>query len=334
MFHHLGRDGFSIDPPDRCVRVVVKLGCGALKLEFLTCGDANSAFWSQAALFRLALNSLGEPYSSARQVLSVGTTGQEDRVPKQWEPWLTGVEIDWVEESQKCLRLYQLAQPTADLSIMCDADTLLLKPLPQSFLEEAIRRPAISGVIAHYPPPLLHYEGSPSRPLTSVASMWNALARRILGRPMEMRYRYTMLDDDSERAPFYVNHGFVAAPAELMHEMGRHIGEILPDVQYVIDNDFCFQIAIACAVERGSLAHRTLPMRFNFPNDPICDRRYPEDLVNVVLIHYLRTTTFDRHRILADAEAFGAFMNLPLNGSNETFRDHVRNLTGGMFPFA
>ena len=42
-------------------------------------------------------------------------------------------------------------------------------------------------------------------------------------------------------------------------------------------------------------------MRYNFPNDPIAERMYPDDLANVVVYHYLRTAAFNRHEIFVDA---------------------------------
>jgi hypothetical protein len=266
-------------------------------------------------------------------VLSVGLTDGLNEVPEHWRPWLHDVDIDWVDERAKCLQLYQLASPTADLSIICDADTILVNPLPDDFLQDAVRRPAISAVLAHYPPPITNRDGTSNRQVTSVEELWDALGSRLLGRPLERPYRYTLLDDDSARAPFYVNHGFIAAPAKLMRQMGSLVGAMLNEVTGIVDNDFCYQIAVACAVEGGHLPHESLPIRFNFPNDPLCDQRYAEELARVVVVHYLRTELFDRHKILADARDFEAFMTAALDGSNRTFRDHVRHLTDGVFPF-
>ena len=91
--------------------------------------------------------------------------------------------------------------------------------------------------------------------------------------------------------------------------------------------------AIPYALERGSIPHRTLPMRFNFPNDPRFDRRYPVELDNILLVHYLRTRLFDRHTLFTDEAQFARFMTAPLKGSNHAFRDAVRRLSGGRYPF-
>ena len=75
-------------------------------------------------------------------------------------------------------------------------------------------------------------------------------------------------------------------------------------------------------------------MRYNFPNDPIADGKYSSEIGQLCLIHYLRTELFDRHKIFASADAFEAFMGLQLGGSNRIFQDRVREITGGIYPFA
>ena len=74
-------------------------------------------------------------------------------------------------------------------------------------------------------------------------------------------------------------------------------------------------------------------MRFNFPNDPIADELYPYELENVILIHYLRTNLFNRHRIFADLIDFRQFIRAPLIGSNKIFQSYVLHLTDGTYPF-
>ena len=46
-----------------------------MKLDFLLCGSANDAFFSQIAFFRLCLNALGGVYSDARVVAVFGDYG-------------------------------------------------------------------------------------------------------------------------------------------------------------------------------------------------------------------------------------------------------------------
>ena len=104
-------------------------------------------------------------------------------------------------------------------------------------------------------------------------------------------------------------------------------------VREVLDNNFYEQIALPYAIEKAGLACRALPMRFNFPNDPVAEAQHPEEAGQIVNIHYLRTKIFDRHRIFADAVAFRKFIEMPLTGSNATFRTAIKKLTGAVYPF-
>ena len=76
-----------------------------------------------------------------------------------------------------------------------------------------------------------------------------------------------------------------------------------------------------------------LPLRFNFPNDPLAETLYPEELESVSAIHYLRTDRFDRHEIFASPDEFAQFLELPLDGANRLFRKAVRRLLGDRYPF-
>jgi hypothetical protein len=306
-----------------------------VKIEFLMCGEATEAFWSQAAIFRCRLNALGEPYASARQVLCLGVSEEAHRVPSRWTKWFGDIEVHWADskEAEDCM-LYRAADPSSDVSILCDADTLLMDVLPESFLRDCVQKPAIRGVVAHYPPPLRRRDGSTYPLVTTPSDMWTTLSDRILGRPITMVHSYTLVNGADDMCPFYINHGFVAAQSALMVEFGRLLPDVLATVRTVIDNHFCYQIAIPFVVERASLPYEALPMRYNFPNDPVCDRMYPEELKRVLVMHYLRTDLFDRHVIFAEEREFDRFMNLSLTGSNQVFQTGVRALTDGVYPFA
>ena len=74
-------------------------------------------------------------------------------------------------------------------------------------------------------------------------------------------------------------------------------------------------------------------MRYNFPNDELAERRYPEELENVKIFHYLRTGEFDRHRIFLDSANYRAFVQSSLSGVNQVFQNHVKRIFGEAYPF-
>ena len=60
---------------------------------------------------------------------------------------------------------------------------------------------------------------------------------------------------------------------------------------------------------------------------------YPLELNEVIVMHYLRLSLFDRHKIFADKVHFDEFMILELAGSNLVFQNYIRKLTNGKYPF-
>ena len=315
------------------------------RIEFLLCGSPNDAFYSQVAFFRLSLDQLGEAYRAARVVAVFG--GEEDPVlPPRWERLFDRIES--IHASVEAFRehgyfaasdlRYGFLDPTADISCLCDADTVLVRPLPIEFIEEMKVRPAICGVVAHYPFPISRattddseghglFHGMPQ------AQAWERMGQIVLGRPMPRPLRYTLLEGvEDDRCPFYINYGFLAGPPGLLASLDRQLQEIQPDVSRMVGNEFYGQVGIALAVERAAIPWRALPMRFNFPNDRNADRLYPEELEKVVLLHYLRHTIFDRQAIFASRASFEEFLAMRLVGSDRVFQQYAQRITGGVYP--
>jgi hypothetical protein len=290
-------------------------------------------------MFRLSLDSLGLAYKNARLVLCVGSPHPPVALPKRWEKAFQSIELHWVAAANYAKvgdgaqghELYNLVSSSADISIICDADSMLLAPLPDQFCQEMTAEPAICGVIAHFAPPLSHYPESDNLPVPSQEYLWDRLARATLGLSLRCETPYTLATDGSVGPGFYINHAFIAAPPQMLRELHRAQEKIRPIVRQILDNDFYDQIAVALAVEKTGLPYRQLPMRFNFPNDRQADSLYPCELENVVLLHYLRTQFFDRHCIFTSEACFEHFLSLELVGSDARFQQHVRSITGGVY---
>lgn len=304
------------------------------------CGNHTDAFLSQAAIYRLMLDSLGRDYAEARLVLCVG--GPERMpLPARWQKPFERIEVFWADADEYRLHgdlaqsdlIYRVMKPSADISIICDADTLLLQPFPEDFVSAMIRSPALSGCIAHYPPPMNDFRTPAPTPVRSARELWDILGGKILGRRIDLPFSYT-LREEPEPCPFYINLGFFASTPALFREFYREHKALVPLVRQILDNDFYEQIALTFGIERAGLPVRTLPIRFNFPNDPIAEALYPQDTADIVNIHYLRTNLFNRHSIFAAEDEFNRFMAMPLESSNAVFRDAIRNLSGGTYPFS
>ena len=304
-----------------------------MKLDFIIPASPNDAFFSQAAMFRLALDSLGGAYRDARLVVVFGDAVQTP-VPEAWRPHFERIDVEWALPEvfardgyrAQCDRRFEVIRPDADLVVLCDADTLPLRPFGPDVLDLA-RRDAIGGVIAHYHFP---WKGTSGDSLTD----WNLIAREVIGTGIETPYRYILLDPERPGAcPFYINLGLLVGSPTSLSRLNESCKEIRPKVKVIIDNYFDAQVTLALATACSNLNTAALPARYNYPNDPVADKMYPSELSDIRLIHYLRTELFDRHNIFANEDSFNIFLKLELDGSNRIFQSFVRDLTAGRYPF-
>jgi hypothetical protein len=270
-------------------------------------------------------------------------SGEGVPLPQRWLPYLDNIKFYYAPLDHfgpmdgRLIRYadhrrysYTLVDPDADISIICDADTLLLQRFEDEFFEDMTRHPAIGAVLAHHPPEVTDELGHDYRSMTN-DQFWHAISSHVLGAPVPLNNRYILADDMA--CPFYVNNGFVAAPPRLMLELHRALCVVQPKIREFLDNIFYGQISVALAVELAGLPTRALPVRYNYPNTNVADEKYASELSRVRLLHYQRTDIFDRHKIFVDAEAFNSFVTMNLGGSNAVFQRRIRELTGGIYPF-
>ena len=313
-----------------------------MKLDFLLCGSATDAFFSQIAFFRLCLNALGGVYSDAR-VVAVFGDHEVEMLPGRWRRYFDGIEVEWDSSSPKDYenmdkyagrhyRRFELVRADADLAILCDADVAVLKPFDK-LIGDLTSRPAIAGVIAHF-----HFTwddpdtdwGRRGDPDTD----WSEISRSILGKDIEMPYQYSLMEGDPDRCPFYINYGVFIGTPDLLREFHRSAIQLEPKVFQTTKSWFSAQITVPLVCAALELPTRSLPMRYNFPNDDLADTMYPEEMEDIRFLHYLRTHEFDRHQIFSDERYFDEFMNRKMKGSNEIFRRHAYELLEGRYPFS
>jgi hypothetical protein len=308
-----------------------------MKIEFLIPGSPTDAFYSQAAMFRLGLDSLGGMYSRARVALCLGAPSPTS-LPARWRPHLDRVEVCWApsdyfqRDGHPGTYRYDILDPACDFSVLCDADTMLVAPFDDRDLRDFASRPAVRGVIAHFPPPRVDDAGRNYSAL-SPEGFWQFLAERTLGRSLQLNHFHTLTEAPTA-CPFYVNYGFVLGQHALLSRLGREVSNMLPRIRQTLENRFIDQIGLSLGCAAAQIPVDDLPMRFNFPNDLNADAKYPGELAHVKMIHFLRTDRFDRGKIFASAEDFQAFLQLDLCGSNRLFQQRVREITAGLYPFA
>lgn len=297
-----------------------------MKLDFLICGAPTDAFLSQIAFFRLSLDNLGGCYKKARLVASFGDHSVQ-KIPKRWEHYFKNIDIEWshpigavnLNYSAQHYHRFKVFRPDADMVIICDADTVLIRPFPE-LIKMCIQAPALFGVIAHY-----HM---------TTDKDWQEIANAVIEKPVKIKYKYTLEAVDSlPSAPFYINYGFLASTPSLLNKLYNKDIQLIDSIIEQVGPLWASQVSVALASEALNLPSYALPMRYNFPNDKKADKLYPNELDDIVLVHYLRNTNYNRHKIFSNEKEFNHFISLDLDGSDKVFQQHVLKLTDATYPF-
>ena len=129
--------------------------------------------------------------------------------------------------------------------------------------------------------------------------------------------------------PPYFNFGMVVAPAEMMEQISAEMPAADAFVNAQVTTIYRFQIALTLAIMKRGLPTRSLPMRYNYPNHPGFDERYPEELNDIRVLHYLKVQAkvVDRKKDFATLASVAALIQRPnLRGSNEIFRRRIEEL--------
>lgn len=300
----------------------------ARRICFSIPGEMTDGFLSQIAMFRLALRALPAPIGGARIIAYLGCP-PGSTVPLRWQPYLHDVEFRLFHEPAPDNQLIQATQrfcqddPALDYVILCDADTLILGDITQALVQLA-HGFAAAGVIAHAPP--------------CSEKDWIALSTAITGTPIALPYHYTIWTTSSgptHRAPFYVNHGFLAFRADALRDFAAPYLEMRKTVASRVERPFFTgQIALALTLHALGWQGAALPMRYNFPNDPRAFDLHNREAQDIRVLHYLREHHFQRASLFADATAFHAFADTLPAPADQPLHDAILRLTGGQYPFS
>ena len=303
------------------------------RVAILIAASPTRAFFSQLAAFSLAIRNI--PWSRWEPRVHVYVGGECDPdAYTDWRPHLREMDLIWVSDARFAREgdwaqsddVFRFAPRDVDVLLAMDADTLPVASL-ETVLDRVLETGSVAGTLAHYP--------FPDR---SVRDSWERVARGLLDVPLEFGFSYSLIGpgspDEHRLAPFYLNFGVVFFPSGSFAEVARQYLRMRPTVAERLDEPvFSGQVALTLAVTVAGVRTWALPMRYNFPNDPVAERMYPGDLAHVAVFHYLRTGKFDRHTIFTSREEYYRFLGLQLTGVDLRFQDSVREIIGSDYPF-
>lgn len=309
------------------------------KVCFLIPASPTPGFLSQIAAFDLALRRLTwqrwQPSILACFGEEVGEEHRKDFA--RWRDAMPNVAAVFCPPSAENTYYYdqidgllRWAPRDADVLVRADADTLPVGCL-EGVLDFVADNSAIAGTIAHY--------RFPSAEGVSNRDAWLAVSEGFASAPLRFDYSYSLADPrlsaDERATPFYLNDGFVFVARNYFERFAPLFLDIRPRLMNRLQVPyFAGQIALALAVATIPLPAFAAPLRYNFPNDAVAAARYPEELENAAVFHYLRTDEFDRQKIFLSTDEYARFLAAPLNRPNAGFRDGVVKLFGTDYPFA
>lgn len=308
------------------------------KVAFLIPASPVRAFYSQIAAFSLAVSRLN--WHRWEPTVHVCMGGEPDiEAFRDWLPHLPDVATVFVPASVSASTpwyfaqydgLHRWAPRDADVVVRTDADTLPVGDL-EDLLDHVAETGSIAGVIAHFK--------FPAWPGTTSREAWLRIAQGLIDAPLDFAYTYSLVGteviEDDRITPFYVNFGAVFFPRAGFDRFSERYLALRPRLMdRLLHPYFAGQIALALAIADIGARTCALPMRYNFPNDELAADRFPEELNEVKIFHYLRTEAFYRHNIFVDSERYNAFIHMPLVGVNAVFQRYVKEIIGEENPFA
>jgi hypothetical protein len=291
-------------------------------------------FFRQVECLYRSAQACGGLTGDVRVVVSVG----EDMEPYDiaaTQPWSdTNVLWRWVKREEFRKLGYHAAvldrfkvESDATVVLFADADTLFVNNV-DDLLESLQTVPAIAGVMAHVPPFV-------TRPEETWETTFSKLGRRL---PSDL-HQHTgwgamFHRHDVRFSPIYYNFGAVFVPRHLLSNLADAYHRQLVVAESADVGYFIGQLALTLAIYKLDLPRIALSPRYNFPNDPMFEAQYPQDLADLRILHYLRLDEVQRDTIWRSQEETLAFINRRnLRPSNEILRRTVEKLwtmEGGM----
>ncbi len=286
------------------------------------------SFLYQLRCLTHSLRRFGGTYRDAPVIATVGADtvdeGMADRMP-----WLAanGIELRWVPEAEfvqlgifatGATRIGHAFQ--SDMVLFLDADTLIRRPL-DGLIERCYRERVVSGVIAHHAP-LLGWKQEPPD--------WAKLFALCGVSEPRLEYEHTgwgylFSDLRYRHCPAYFNYGVVAAPAEMLSQIGRVANGHLARIRDMVGTCYDAQLAFSVAIAQLGFPTRALPMRYNMANQPLIEAIHRSEVDQAIVLHLLSEHQFHRAEAFASLSSLEAFIaRTDLRVTNRMAQEVVR----------
>ena len=272
-------------------------------VEFRIPISPTQSFYDQIELFCFSLNKLGGLYRAAKVILFVGGDVNIQNV-RAANLWSRNLNVEWYAVPDDIFAEYSFygtanwrfegPEPTSDLIILADADTILVKEFDENLLNCDLGRPVVLGFQAHYPPG----ENAEIIPSPFSPEYWAGILDAVGVSRSAIRHRYSMdLEGNFPLAPPYFNYGFVAFNRSAFNNVQVRISEAHKAVLVKTNSFMQCQIALTIAILKSDTDYVHLPARYNYINDNIFIEHFQDEISKIINIHYLRLNTIDRSKI-------------------------------------
>lgn len=269
------------------------------------------AFLYQLRCLTHSLRRFGGAYRDAPVIATVGVDRVDEGMAGRM-PWLAanGIELRWVPEDEfaasgvSATGAARLDQDfRSDMVLLLDADTLIRRPL-DGLIDGAYRDQALCGVIAHATP--LGSGRLEDPDWARVFSICGLPAPRLEFEHTGWGYLFN--DPRHRRCPAYFNYGVVAAPAASLRAIGPVYREHLARLREAMASYFDAQIALSTSIARLNIPVRSLPFRYNMPNNPLLEALHHQELEHAVILHLLAEQYFKRNEAFASLASLQEFV--------------------------
>ncbi len=278
-----------------------------MRLEFRIPISPTRKFYSLVRFFDFALRRLpGAHYRNARVRVVVGDYCDLDHVRRE-NAWSEKSDIVWEKTPDRTFeefhwggtanRRLEIDPNGADVIVLSDADTVLLRDIDPLLGAPQPSRPTVRGHMAHFPPPLGPGAVAPN---SWGPNFWPWLFDHF-GLPWpSSAYRYSIGGDQSPWSPAYFNLGFVALNAPAVSQLAEEIAETTRRVTMTTESVMRCQIALTIVAYRNGFDLDALPAAYNAANDLAHLQRNALDVDQIRVLHFLREDEITRDEFQPD----------------------------------